>query len=158
MMTSRCVLLDAEQGHQRDDAAFAVIVDAHGKIDVFDAGDDEEGPQDQRQRAEDRGGVRLGARQVQNGFQRIEGARADIAEDDAERRQAQGGDMWIGLRRRDRTCLLARHAHASHRNRWRACPLSGRRGLAASPSGRSTSAISQRIATAVCQAGGIAGL
>ena len=46
------MLLDAEQRHQRDDAALAVVVDPHGEIDVFDGGDEEEGPQDQRQRPE----------------------------------------------------------------------------------------------------------
>jgi hypothetical protein len=35
------MLLDAEQGHQRDNAAFAVVVDAHGDIDVLDRRDEE---------------------------------------------------------------------------------------------------------------------
>jgi hypothetical protein len=38
--------LDAKQRHQCDDAAFAVVVDAHGEVDVFDRGDDEQRPQD----------------------------------------------------------------------------------------------------------------
>ena len=37
-------LLDAEQGHQRDDAALAVVVDAHGDIDVLDRRDEEQRP------------------------------------------------------------------------------------------------------------------
>ena len=36
--------LHAEQRHQRQDAALAVIVDAHREADVFDAGDDEQRP------------------------------------------------------------------------------------------------------------------
>ena len=58
-MDGRLLLLDAEQRHQRQDAAFAVVVDAHREADIFDAGDDEQSPEDQRQRAEDRGGVGL---------------------------------------------------------------------------------------------------
>ena len=51
------VLLYPEQGHQRQDAAFAVIVDAHGEPDIFHGCDDEERPQHQRQCAQDDAGV-----------------------------------------------------------------------------------------------------
>ena len=38
------MLLDAKQGHQRDNAAFTVVVDAHGDIDVFDRRYEEQSP------------------------------------------------------------------------------------------------------------------
>ena len=38
---------DPEQGHERDDASLAVVVDPHRDIDVFDRRDEEQGPDDQ---------------------------------------------------------------------------------------------------------------
>jgi hypothetical protein len=35
------LFFDAEQRQQRDDATFAIVIDAHGKVDVLDGGDDE---------------------------------------------------------------------------------------------------------------------
>ena len=80
--------LDAEQGHQRDDAALAVIVDAHGDIDVFDRRDEEQRPDDERQGAQRRRRVGMGPGVVEHGLQRVERARADVAEHHAERRDA----------------------------------------------------------------------
>ena len=85
------LLLDAEQGHERDDAALPVVVDPHGEVDVFHGRDEEERPQDQRQRAERRLGVRVGTGVVEDGLERVERARADVAEHDAERREAGQG-------------------------------------------------------------------
>ncbi len=102
-------LLNSEQRHQRDDAALAVVVDAHGEIDVFDRRDHEEGPQDQRQRAERRGRVGMRAGKVEHGLERVERAGADIAEDDAERGEAHGGQGRFG--RRDRFARLRSHRY-----------------------------------------------
>ena len=78
-------LLDAEQRHQRDDAALAVVVDAHGEADVFDARDDEQGPEDQRQRAQRSSAASgCGPVIVEHGLQRVERARADVAEHHAQ--------------------------------------------------------------------------
>ena len=91
-------LLDAEQGHQRDDAAFAVVVDPHGDIDVLDRRDEEQRPQDQRQGAER--GRRIGVRPgvVEHSLQRIEGARPDVPEHHAERREAHEPESSDRLR------------------------------------------------------------
>ena len=78
---------DAEQRHQGQDAALAVIVDAHRDEHVFDRRDDKQRPDHQRQDAEDAIRRGVAAEKVERGFERIERARADIAEHDAERRQ-----------------------------------------------------------------------
>jgi hypothetical protein len=80
--------LHAEQGHQRNDAALAIIVDAHGDIDVFDRRDQEQRPDDERERAQGRRLVWMRPRKVEHGLQRVERARADVAEHHAERRDA----------------------------------------------------------------------
>ena len=45
------LLLHAEQRHQGQNSTLPVIVDAHGDVDIFDGGDDEERPKDQRDRS-----------------------------------------------------------------------------------------------------------
>ena len=45
-------MLDAEQRHQRQDAALAVIVGSHHYGDILDRGNDKECPRDQRQHAD----------------------------------------------------------------------------------------------------------
>ena len=96
-MVGRCCLLDAQQRHQGQDAALAVIVDAHGERDIFDGGDDEERPEHQRQRAQH--GLRVWVRSghAEYGLEGVERAGADIAEYDAERRQRQ--NRQLALRR-----------------------------------------------------------
>jgi len=90
--------LDAQQGHQRKDAALAVIVDAHGDRDVFDRRDDHQRPQDERQDAEHalaRDDIARPRRRLQGDAKRIEWARADVAEHDAhaaERERPEG--VW----------------------------------------------------------------
>ena len=81
--------LHAEERHQGQNAALAVIVDAHGDDDVFDRGDQKQRPDQKRQHAEN--AVRRGvtAENVESRLERVERARADIAEDDAERRRAR---------------------------------------------------------------------
>ena len=49
----------ADQRIQCEDAAFAVVVDAHGDEHVFDGGDQRDRPEDQRQDAQHRGAIRM---------------------------------------------------------------------------------------------------
>ena len=114
-------MFDAEQSHQRDDAALAVIVDAHGEVDVFDRRNDEQGPQDQRKRAERRGRVGMGAGVVEHGFQRVKRAGADIAEDDPERGQAHR--RQARFRGRLQSGFLRRHAFSCFPSAARAAAL-----------------------------------
>src|SRR6185312_13456569 len=78
------------QRQEREDAAFAVVVGAHDEADVLDADDERERPEDEREEAEDVGGARrhavLGADAL---LERVEGAGADVAEDDAESAERQ---------------------------------------------------------------------
>ena len=99
--------LDAEQRHQGDDAAFAVVVHPHGEVDVFDRGDEEQRPENERQGAEHRRRIGMRAGIVEHGFQRVERARADVAEHHAERRE--GGEREAPVRMRWRGSRLARH-------------------------------------------------
>ena len=99
--------LDAEQRHQGDDAAFAVVVHAHGEVDVFDRGDEEERPENERQGAEHRRRIGMRAGIVEHGLERIERARADVAEHHPER--GEGGERQAPVRVCRRLGRLARH-------------------------------------------------
>ena len=93
-------VLDAEQGHQRENAALAVIVGAHDDPDIFDRGDDDEGPDDQREDAERVLRRDLTARPVDRRLDRVERARSDVAIDDAdcpEREQPELSLRMFGL-------------------------------------------------------------
>jgi len=79
--------LDAQQRHQGEDAALAVVVDAHRDRHVFDRGDDDERPDHERQCPERDARVGVLAGQREHGFERVERARADVAEDDPEGRE-----------------------------------------------------------------------
>ncbi len=80
------------QRHQRQHAALAVIVGAHDHNDVFQGDDDQQRPGDQRQHAEHVVVRRLQAGEIaEAGLDGVERAGADVAEDDAERRQRQAG-------------------------------------------------------------------
>ena len=79
--------LDADQRHKGENAAFAVIVDAHRNCHVFHGRDDDQRPQDQREDAKDDVGRRRAAGQIENGLERIKRARPDVAKDDPERGQ-----------------------------------------------------------------------
>ena len=88
---------DAEQGHQRQYAAFTVVIDAHRERDVFDRHDDDQRPDEQRQHAEHN--VLAGAAgDIEDSLERVERARADVAENDAERGNAHAGKAFAGLR------------------------------------------------------------
>jgi hypothetical protein len=80
--------LDPQQRHQGEDAAFAVIVDPHGDGDVFDAGDRDQRPHDQRQDPEHRRRAAV-AGEVQHRLERVERAGADVAEHHSECRKSQ---------------------------------------------------------------------
>ncbi len=81
-------VLDAEERHQRQNAALPVIVGAHDHGDIFDRGGDQQRPDDQREHA-DRRRRRGASRPFERGFQGVERAGADVAVDDAERAQHQ---------------------------------------------------------------------
>jgi hypothetical protein len=83
------------EGHEGEDAAFAFIVGAEDADEVFDADEDDEGPEDERDDSEDVSG--RGVDVVRAGWaeafaQRVDGAGADVAEDDAEGGDDEGGD------------------------------------------------------------------
>ena len=78
--------------HQRERAAFAVIVGAEQDQHVFDGDDQDQRPDDERQDAEDHRLERslAASRRRMHGFaQRIERARADVAIDDADAAERQ---------------------------------------------------------------------
>jgi hypothetical protein len=79
------MFLYSKQRHEGENAAFAVIVDAHGNGHVFHGRDQDQRPEDQREEAKDDIGCRRPAGQVENGLERIKGARPDVAKDDPER-------------------------------------------------------------------------
>jgi hypothetical protein len=79
--------------HQGQDAALAVIVGAEDEGQVLDGDDEDQRPGDEREDAEDIGGGRLDGMRAAEAFpERVEGARADIAVDDAERREDGRGE------------------------------------------------------------------
>ena len=104
-------VLDAEERHQRENAALAVVVGAHDDGHVLDRRGDDERPDDEREHAER--DVRRGraARPVERGLEGVERARADVAVDDAERAERHRGEAagrrsgirWLG---RDRQRVL----------------------------------------------------
>ena len=100
--------LDArDQGH---DPALALVVGAHDERDVLDGHDQRDRPEDERDDAVDAGAVgrhRLG----ESRLERVERARADVAEDDAERAR--------GEHERPAGLVGARLAHAGLRRRLR---------------------------------------
>jgi hypothetical protein len=81
--------LYAEQRHEREDAALAVIVDAHRYGHVFDRRDHDQGPDHERQHAERNRSVGSAAGKAQHRLQRVERARPDVTEDHPQRRKAE---------------------------------------------------------------------
>ena len=79
----------ADQREQRQNAAFAVVVGAHDEDRVFDRDDDDQRPEDQRHDAEHRfrRNLSVGTGGLRGDVERIERARADVAEDDAHARE-----------------------------------------------------------------------
>ena len=81
--------LHAKQRHQREDAALAVIVDAHRDGHVFDRRHHDQGPDHERQHAERDRRVGSAAGEAQDRLERVERARPDVAEDHPQRREAE---------------------------------------------------------------------
>jgi hypothetical protein len=96
--SGRCVA-DVEQRQHGDDAALAVVVGPHDQDSVLGRDDDDQGPEDQRQDAQD-GLWRRRAAGLDGLLERVERAGADVAIDDAERRQRQPCRASLGLQHR----------------------------------------------------------
>ena len=73
------------QRHQRQRAAFALVVGTHDENDVLDRHDDDQGPEHQRDDAKDRRLTDPAANVRERGPHGVERAGADIAEHDAKR-------------------------------------------------------------------------
>ena len=88
---ARSCRASAHQRQQREDAALAVVVGPHDEDQVLDRDDDDQRPEDQRQHAEDvgRASTAMRVRAVEALAQRVQRAGADVAVDDAERREDQ---------------------------------------------------------------------
>jgi hypothetical protein len=86
------LFLDADQRHQRQNAALAVIVDAHRDRNVFDRRDDHQRPDQQAEHAQDGRRIRAAAGQIEHGLQRIERTRPDIPKHDPQRGEPHGGE------------------------------------------------------------------
>ena len=91
MMTGRRLTLDPEQRQECEDAAFAVVVDAHRDRDVLDRRHDDQRPDHQREHSERRGWIRRARGEAKNRLERVERAGPDIAENHAQGRQAERG-------------------------------------------------------------------
>jgi hypothetical protein len=78
-------------GGEREDAAFAVVVRAQDERDVLDRHDDDERPQHERQHTEHVGGVDRHRMVLvaEHLLDRVQRTRADVAVDDAERRERE---------------------------------------------------------------------
>ena len=123
MMTGVAALGDGlAERHEREHAAFALVVGAQQDEHVFQRDDEQQRPDDQRQHAEH--GLAAGkARRLRgvHGFpERVQRARADVAVDDADRADDERRKFLVGdavrrtlvgaLRHRLRLC----HVGTSH--------------------------------------------
>ena len=90
-MRSSCVVrAPLSERLQRQYAAFALVVGLHQEQDVFRGDDDQEGPDDEGDDADDlRRAERRFLQLAESGLQRVERARSDVAEDDADRAERQ---------------------------------------------------------------------
>ena len=87
---------DIEKRQQRDDAALAAVVGAHDQDGVFERDDHDQRPEDHRHDAHDGfGRDRSGG--ICGLLEPIERAGADVAVDDAERRESRGGGHLPGF-------------------------------------------------------------
>ena len=67
-----------------EDAAFALVVGLHQEQHIFRGDDNQQRPDDERDDADDFGGPQRAFELTQRRLQRVEGARADVAENDAD--------------------------------------------------------------------------
>ena len=95
-----CAVL-ANQRVQCEDAAFAIVVDAHGDEHIFDGSDQRNRPEDQRQHAEHGLSVYAAKPSLtgKEGLRGVQGRGADVAVHHAERHDchAPGDLVWAGL-------------------------------------------------------------
>jgi hypothetical protein len=82
------MFLDAEQRHKGENAALAIIVDAHRQGHIYHGRDDDEHPNNQRENTDNDVGSRRASGQDEDSLERIKRARADVAKDDSEGGQA----------------------------------------------------------------------
>ncbi len=83
-----------DQGHERQDAAFALVVGAHDEDQVLDRDDERQRVENQRQHAEYVVVCRRDAMRAMKAFlQGIEHARADVAIDDSQRPKCQYSEL-----------------------------------------------------------------
>ena len=85
----------AGQRHQRQRAAFALVVGAQHEDHVFDGDHDGQCPDNQRQQTEHLVLRRRTAGGVQRFAERVEGTGADIAENDAQGAENKNGDIGV---------------------------------------------------------------
>ena len=108
-----------DQRGQREDAALALVVGAHHDHDVLDRDHQHEGVDDERQDAKD---VlvrrRHGVRAEEALAHRVEGTGADVAVDDAKRRDGQGKETASAMFRER---LMIDQRRRDDRRRVRAC-------------------------------------
>ncbi len=95
------------ESRERQGAAFAIVVGAHDEADIFERHHDDERPEDERERAHDRHRSGECAAGCFNRLaQGVNGARADIAEHDAEcaerQRRLMAQRFCFAMRRRRR--------------------------------------------------------
>ena len=84
------------QGEQREDAAFPIVVGPHDDRDVLDAHHHDQRPDEERNRPHDvAGGGRDCGRAVEARLQRVERARAEISEHDAQRAKRQNAQATL---------------------------------------------------------------
>jgi hypothetical protein len=86
-LESRDKAIGADERHQRQNAALAVIIRAHHEEAVLDRNGDDQRPDDQRQNAECAGGRELTSHGLDHRLQRVQRTRAEVAEDDSKCRK-----------------------------------------------------------------------
>ena len=88
-----------DQGHQRQDAAFAMVVGPHDEQAVFQRDREDERPDDEGQQPHGDRERRLSADRGHDGLVGVEWTGSEIAEDDAEgRERGRGGRARVGAR------------------------------------------------------------
>ena len=81
-----------DEGQKRQDPPFPVMVGPHHEDDILHRDNEDKRPEHERKDAEQIGavdGVAVGGSDMEAFFERVQGAGADVAEDDAEREERQ---------------------------------------------------------------------
>ena len=95
--TSAAGAAAGHQGCQRQDAALAVMVGPHHEDAVFERNDEQQRPDDQRQDTQHGVGRDVAAGCLKDGLHRVERTGAEVAVDDAERREHRQRQGRTGL-------------------------------------------------------------